>query len=48
MKGFKRNIDKATTENDNCRKVLYTSKHSHLVLISLMSKEEIGEETHPA
>ena len=34
MKGFKINIDKATTENDNYRKVLYTSKHSQLVLMS--------------
>jgi len=47
MKGFKINIDKATTENDNYRKVLYTSKHSQLVLMSLKPKEEIGEETHP-
>jgi|SRR4029078_13701955 mannose-6-phosphate isomerase-like protein (cupin superfamily) len=47
MKGFKINIDKATTKNDNYRKVLYTSKHSQLVLMSLKPKEEIGEETHP-
>jgi mannose-6-phosphate isomerase-like protein (cupin superfamily) len=47
MKGFKIDIDKATTENDNYRKVLYTSKHSQLVLMSLKPKEEIGEETHP-
>ena len=47
MKGFKINIDKATTENDNYRKVLYTSKYSQLVLMSLKPKEEIGEETHP-
>jgi len=47
MKGFKINIDKATTENDNYRRVLYTSKHSQLVLMSLRPKEEIGEETHP-
>jgi mannose-6-phosphate isomerase-like protein (cupin superfamily) len=47
MKGLKINIDKATTENDNYRKVLYTSKYSQLVLMSLKPKEEIGEETHP-
>lgn len=47
MKGFKINIDKAATENDNFRKVLYTSKHSQLVLMSLKPKEEIGEEIHP-
>ena len=46
MKGFKTNIDKATVQNHNFRKVLYTSKHSQLVLMSLKPKEEIGEETH--
>jgi mannose-6-phosphate isomerase-like protein (cupin superfamily) len=47
MKGFKTNIDQATVDNNNFRKVLYTSKHSQLVLMSLKPKEEIGEETHP-
>lgn len=47
MKGFKTNIDKAAVDNNNFRKVLYTSKHSQLVLMSLKPKEEIGEETHP-
>ncbi|RPJ77511.1 MAG: cupin domain-containing protein, partial [Alphaproteobacteria bacterium] len=35
MKGFSTNIEKATLENDNYRKVLYTSKYSQLVLMSL-------------
>jgi mannose-6-phosphate isomerase-like protein (cupin superfamily) len=47
MKGFKINIDKAATENDHFRKVLYTSAHSQLVLMNLKPKEEIGEEIHP-
>lgn len=47
MKGFKINIDKITRDNTNFRKVLYTSKHSQLVLMSLQPKEEIGEEIHP-
>ena len=47
MKGFKIDIDKATTENENYRKVLYTSKHSQLVLMNLKPNEGIGEETHP-
>ena len=47
MKGFKSNIEKDTIANNNFRKVLYTSKHSQLVLMSLKPKEEIGEETHP-
>jgi mannose-6-phosphate isomerase-like protein (cupin superfamily) len=46
MKGFKTNIEAAAVENNNFRKVLYTSKHSQLVLMSLKPKEEIGEETH--
>lgn len=47
MKGFKISIDKMTLSNSNFRQVLYTSKHSQLVLMSLKPKEEIGEETHP-
>lgn len=47
MKGFKTNIEKAAVGNNNFRKVLYTSGHSQLVLMSLRPKEEIGEEIHP-
>ncbi|MFC1594556.1 cupin domain-containing protein [Candidatus Omnitrophota bacterium] len=46
MKGFKGNIEKDTLENRKFRKVLYTGKHSQLVLMSLCPKEEIGMETH--
>ena len=46
MKGFKTNIEKDTLENRKFRKVLYTGKHSQLVLMSLRPKEEIGMETH--
>lgn len=46
MKGFNANIEKETLENENFRKVLYTSKHSQLVLMSLKPGEEIGLETH--
>ncbi len=46
MKGFKINIEKAVKENDNFRKVLYTSGHSQLVLMNLKPNEEIGEEIH--
>ena len=46
MKGFNTNIEKVTLENDNFRKVLYTGKHSQLVLMSLLPKEEIGMEVH--
>lgn len=47
MKGFFTNIEKETLENENFRKVLYTSKHSQLVLMSLRPNEEIGMEVHP-
>lgn len=47
MKGFVSNIEKDTLENENFRKVLYTSKHSQLVLMSLAPNEEIGMEVHP-
>ncbi len=46
MKGFKTNIEKDTLENRKFRKVLYTGKHSQLVLMSLRPTEEIGMETH--
>ena len=47
MKGFNLNIEQATLENKNFRKVLYTGKHSQLVLMSLAPGEEIGMEVHP-
>ncbi|HOX10977.1 MAG TPA: cupin domain-containing protein, partial [Candidatus Moranbacteria bacterium] len=46
MKGFCANIEKDTLENSNFRKVLYTGKHSQLVLMSLKPNEEIGMEVH--
>ena len=46
MKGFSSNIEKSTVENDKFRKVLYTGKHSQLVLMCLRPKEEIGMEVH--
>jgi len=47
MKGYAINIERETLENENFRKVLYTSKHSQLVLMTLKPKEEIGMEVHP-
>lgn len=47
MKGFNANIEQDTLDNNNFRKVLYTSKHSQLVLMSLKPKEDIGAEVHP-
>jgi len=46
MKGYVINIEEATLENDNFRKVLYTAKHSQLVVMHLNPGEDIGEEVH--
>lgn len=46
MKGFNANIEELTLENINFRKVLYTGKHSQLVLMCLKPGEEIGMEIH--
>ena len=46
MKGFNANIEKEALENTNFRKVLYTGKHSQLVLMNLKPNEEIGMEIH--
>jgi len=46
MKGFCANIEEETLNNSNFRKVLYTGKHSQLVLMSLAPMEEIGMEIH--
>ena len=47
MKGYSQNIEEATLANTNFRQVLYTGKHSQLVLMSLLPNEEIGMEVHP-
>jgi len=46
MNGFTQNIETLTLENEHFRKVVYTTKNSQLVLMSLLPGEEIGEEIH--
>lgn len=46
MKGYSNNIETLTLENENFRKVLYTTKRSQLVLMALKPGEDIGEEIH--
>ena len=46
LKGFVTDIEKDTTKNKKFRKVLYTGKHSQLVLMSLKPGEDIGDEVH--
>lgn len=46
MNGFIGNIEEISKQNQNFRQVLYTAKHSQLVLMSLLPGEDIGEEVH--
>ncbi len=46
MKGYVGKIEQLALANINFRTVLYTGKHSQLVLMSLKPGEEIGEEIH--
>ena len=46
MNGFVNNLEQATLDNSDFRRVLYTGKHSQLVLMNLKPGEEIGEEIH--
>lgn len=46
MKGFFINIETETLANNDFRRVLYTGKHTQLVLMSLPVGEEIGMEVH--
>lgn len=40
-------IKELTKENNNFRQVIFTGKHSQLVVMSLNPGQEIGEEVHP-
>ena len=44
MNTYVGNIEKETLENNNFRKVLFTAKHSQLVVMSLKAGEDIGSE----
>ena len=46
MDGFVTNIERDTLSNDNFRRVLFTARHSQLVLMTLKPGEDIGLETH--
>ena len=46
MKGYIVQLEEATRTNHHYRRVLFTAKHSQLVLMSLKPGEEIGEEVH--
>lgn len=46
MKGYLVNIEKVTVENTDYRRVLYTTKNSQLVVMSIEPGDEIGAEVH--
>jgi mannose-6-phosphate isomerase-like protein (cupin superfamily) len=46
MRGYHGNIEQQTVENTSFRHVLYTAKHTQLVLMCLRPGEEIGMEVH--
>lgn len=46
MKGFVGDIEAMTEKNANFRRVLYTGKQLQLVLMSIVPREDIGEEVH--
>ncbi len=46
MKGFVNDIKSYAKKNEEFRRVIYTAKHSQLVLMALQPKEELGAEVH--
>lgn len=46
MTGFVGDIEKLTEKNKNFRQVLFTGKHTQLVVMCLKPGEEIGNEVH--
>jgi mannose-6-phosphate isomerase-like protein (cupin superfamily) len=46
MKGYVKNIEEITIQNEVFRQVLYTAKNCQLVIMALKPMEEIGMELH--
>ena len=46
MKGFVKDIESISIENEDFRRVLYTAQHCQLVVMALKPQEEIGAEVH--
>lgn len=46
MKGFVQDIEETAVKNEEFRRVLYTAKHSQLVVMALKPGEDIGAEVH--
>ena len=47
MKGYVDDIEKATLDNEDFRRVLYTGKNLQLVVMTLPPGCDIGSEVHP-
>jgi mannose-6-phosphate isomerase-like protein (cupin superfamily) len=41
-----KNVQQLASENKNFRKVLFTNKHSQVVLMSILPGKDIGQEVH--
>ena len=48
MTGYVGPIEKLTEKNNYFRQVLFTGKHTQLVVMCLQAGEEIGNEVHPS
>ena len=46
-RGYCDDIERATLQNEDFRRVLYTGHNLQLVLMTLQPGEQIGEEVHP-
>ena len=46
-RAFLGSIDEMTVKNESFRKVIYTGKHTQLVLMNLLPGEKIDREIHP-
>ena len=46
MKFYQDNVEEATLENEDFRRVLFTGDHAQLVVMAIGLGEEIGQEVH--
>jgi mannose-6-phosphate isomerase-like protein (cupin superfamily) len=46
MRTFEMNLKEIAKDNDDFRRVLYTTRYTQLVVMALPPQEEIGEEVH--
>ena len=44
---YRGNIERQTKQNPDYRNTLFTGKHSQLIVMKLLPKQQIGNEVHP-